>query len=80
MMQLFKMFLQMVTLMWSTNQIGVFKGLTKCVDKENEAHRTRVSVIRHEILQCWNWYGSDLQTLEDQAHQVLKKFHDVDPR
>ena len=44
------------------------------------AHRIRVSVIRREIYQCWNWYGSDLQTLEDQAHQVLKKFHDVDPR
>ena len=26
-----------------------------------------------------NWYGSDLQILEDLAHQVLKKFHDVDP-
>ena len=44
------------------------------------AHRIRVSVIRREIYQCWNWYGSNLQTLEDQAHQVLKKFHDVDPR
>ena len=43
-------------------------------------HRIRVSVIRREIYQSWNWYGSDLQTLEDQAHQVLKKFHDVDPR
>ena len=48
--------------------------------KTDLTHRTRVSVIRHKILQCCNWYGSDLQTLEDQAHQVLKKFHDVDPR
>ena len=51
-----------------------------CKKVHNPAHRTRVSVIRREIYQCWNWYGSDLQTLEDQAHQVLKKFHDVDPR
>ena len=43
-------------------------------------HRTRVSVIRHEIYQCWNWYGSDLQTLEDQAHWVLKTFHEQVPR
>ena len=46
----------------------------------DKPHRIRVSVIRREIYQCWNWYGSDLQTLEDQANRVLKKFHDVDPR
>ena len=33
-----------------------------------------------EIYHCWNWYGSDLQTLEDQAQWVLKKIHDLDPR
>ena len=45
------------------------------------SHRTRVSVIRHEIHQCVkNWSGSDLKTLEDQAHRVMKKIHDVDPR
>ena len=46
----------------------------------NQSHRIRVSVIRREIYQCCNWYGSDLQTLEDQAHQVLKKFYDLDLR
>ena len=44
-----------------------------------QSHRIGVSSERHEIYHCWNWYGSDLQTLEDQAHWVLKKFHDLDP-
>ena len=44
------------------------------------AHRNWVSSERSKILQCWNWYGSDLQTLEDKAHRVLKKFHQRVPR
>ena len=46
----------------------------------NKTHHTGVSSERPEIYHCWSWYGSDLQTLEDQAHWVLKKFHDLDPR
>ena len=55
-------------------------GLEPSNFRYSTAHRIRVSVIRRKIYQCWNWYGSDLQTLDDQANQVLKKFHDVDLR
>ena len=44
------------------------------------AHRCGSWFPELEIYHCWNWYGSDLQTLEDQAQWVLKKFHDLDPR
>ena len=44
------------------------------------SHRCLSSCRCPEIYHCWNWYESDLQTLEDQAHWVLKKFHDLDPR
>ena len=46
---------------------------------KHNPHRKKVSSERPKILQCWNWYGSDLQTLEDQAHWVLKKFHELVP-
>ena len=29
------------------------------------SHHPRNCSIKHEIYQCWNWYRSDLQTLED---------------
>ena len=44
------------------------------------AHRCGSWFPELEIYHCWNWYGSDLQTLENQAQWVLKKFHDLDPR
>ena len=50
------------------------------VNRHPEAHRNRVSSERPKILQFWNWYMSDLQTLEDQAHWVLKQFHERIPR
>ena len=56
---------------WNIERVEIYNTPT---------HRIRVSVICREIYQCWNWYGSNLRTLEDQAHQVFKKFHDVDPR
>ena len=44
------------------------------------AHRCGGSCRCQEMYHCWNWYGSDLQTLKDQTHWVLKKFHDLDLR
>ena len=45
----------------------------------NISHHPRSSSERHEICHCWKGYGSDLQTLKDQANGVLKTFHDLDP-
>ena len=44
------------------------------------SHHSRSSSERPEICHRPKWYGSDLQDLKDQAHWVLKTFHDLDPR
>ena len=50
------------------------------LNRNPHTHRCGSSCRCPEIYHCWNWYGSDLQTLEEQVQWVLKKFHDLDPR